>query len=204
MKRDKEQATLLLYSAAMLGQAQALDELQDLSSPAPSHSLHFLGTPLDQTDKNTLRAALRKHKIPTLREGQEYYCDVYDIAPLLPQGRTLSVCYSQNPNANLALLKMGFAGQEGRNGGAAIHALTEHGGGDSAKEKGRNEVGKCGNAVVRGEDMEREKERSEREGGRREEQKERGKGESKHAEGERVMWERSGKQGPKLSNTWDG
>lgn len=110
VKKDIPSATLLLYGAAMQGNAAAMNELESMAEATPERRANavLFGQRLDGTDRTRMRAALKQAGAEPEREKDSYPCDVYKGGKLVPGAEQMGICYGPAPNQPLAFVSIDY------------------------------------------------------------------------------------------------
>ena len=108
--KDTAKACLLLYAAAMVGNEDAMKELEELApKDASSKGIALFGQRMDKTNRQTMRSVLQKSGVPTIRAKDEFICDIYDVRKAVPGASQMTVCYGPAPESPLGFLKIDYA-----------------------------------------------------------------------------------------------
>lgn len=147
--KNTSRAVLLLYAAAMNGNADAMKELEDMARAEPSRPEAVLfGQRLDNTDRNSMREALKRYGAKPTREDDGYICDLYEAAKVAPGARQMAICYGPGNPAPLGFLELDYAAPNNKVGAQILKMVTERFGPASAGEGDDAHLWNLGSVVV--------------------------------------------------------
>ena len=133
VRKDMETGTLLIFSAALKGQTEALSQLRKIADPAPD-SIFFAELDITQAKRTSFREAMHKNAVQVLREDDHYFCDKYNLEGVLPQGKVMTVCYSQGEEASLSLIKIDYTSKTLADANSVLTNLKNRIGAPTAQE----------------------------------------------------------------------
>lgn len=147
--KNPARAVLLLYAAAMNGDTNAMKDLEEMarSEPARPEAVLF-GQRLDNTDRNSMRAALRQYGATVTREDNAYICDLYDAAKVAPGARQMAICYGPGDPAPLGFLELDYAAPDNSVEALILKMVTDRFGPASAGEGDDAHLWNLGSVVV--------------------------------------------------------
>ena len=147
--KNPSRAVLLLYAAAMNGDANAMKELEDMARAEPSRPEAVLfGQRLDNTDRNSMREALRQYGATVIREDDAYICDLYDAAKVAPGARQMAICYGPGNPGPLGFLELDYNAPNNTVEGMILKMVTDRFGKASAGEGDDAHLWNLGSVVV--------------------------------------------------------
>ena len=147
--KNPGRAVLLLYAAAMSGEAGAIRELEEMAKEGPARQAAVLfGQKLDATDRAAMRAALRKSGTPASRESDDFICDLYDVRRVVPGAEQMAACYGPGSPAPLGFLKIDYAAPDKATAAQILHMVEERFGPPSAGEGDDARLWNLGSVVV--------------------------------------------------------
>ena len=147
--KNPARAVLLLYAAAMNGEPNAMKDLEDMARAEPARPEAVLfGQRLDNTDRNSMRAALRQYGATVTREDNAYICDLYDAARVAPGARQMAICYGPGDPAPLGFLELDYAAPDNSIEGLILKMVTDRFGPASAGEGDDARLWNLGSVVV--------------------------------------------------------
>ncbi len=147
--KNPSRAVLLLYAAAMNGDANAMTELEDMARAEPSRPEAVLfGQRLDNTDRNSMRTALRQYGATIIRQDDAYICDLYDAAKVAPGARQMAICYGPGNPAPLGFLELDYTAPDNTTEGMILKMVTDRFGKASAGEGDDAHLWNLGSVVV--------------------------------------------------------
>lgn len=147
--KNPGRAVLLLYAAAMSGEAGAIRELEEMAKEGPARQAAVLfGQKLDATDRAAMRAALRKSGTPASRESDNFICDLYDVRRVVPGAEQMAACYGPGSPAPLGFLKIDYAAPDKATAAQILHMVEERFGPPSAGEGDDARLWNLGSVVV--------------------------------------------------------
>ena len=147
--KNPGRAVLLLYAAAMSGEAGAIRELEEMAKEGPARQAAVLfGQKLDATDRAAMRAALRKSGTPASRESDDFICDLYDVRRVVPGAEQMAAGYGPGSPAPLGFLKIDYAAPDMATAAQILHMVEERFGPPSAGEGDDARLWNLGSVVV--------------------------------------------------------
>jgi len=147
--KNPSRAVLLLYAAAMNGNADAMKELEDMARAEPSRPDAVLfGQRLDNTDRNSMREALKRYGAKPTREDDGYICDLYEAGKVAPGARQMAICYGPGNPAPLGFLELDYAAPDNKIEAQILNMVTERFGQPSAGEGDDAHLWNLGSVVV--------------------------------------------------------
>ena len=147
--KNHSRAVLLLYAAAMNGDPNAMKELEDMARAEPSRPEAVLfGQRLDNTDRTSMREALRKYGATVTREDNGYICDLYDAAKVAPGARQMAICYGPGDPAPLGFLELDYTAPDNTVEEVILKMVTDRFGKPSAGEGDDAHLWNLGSVVV--------------------------------------------------------
>lgn len=137
VKQDIPSATLLLYGAAMQGNAAAMSELENMAEATPDRRANavLFGQRLDGTDRARMRAALKEAGAVPEREKDGYPCDVYEGGKLIPGAEQMGICYGPSENQPLAFVSIDYPARDA-SFGKRVRSMAEQRFGKPDAEEG--------------------------------------------------------------------
>ena len=147
--KNPARAVLLLYAAAMNGDPNAMKDLEEMARAEPARPEAVLfGQRLDNTDRNSMRTALRQYGATVTREDNAYICDLYDAAKVAPGARQMAICYGPGDPAQLGFLELDYAAPDNRVEALILKMVTDRFGPASAGEGDDAHLWNLGSVVV--------------------------------------------------------
>ena len=147
--KNPARAVLLLYAAAMNGDPNAMKDLEERARTEPSRPEAVLfGQRLDNTDRNSMRAALKQYGATVPREDNAYICDLYDAAKVAPGARQMAICYGPGNPAPLGFLELDYAAPDNSVEALILKMVTDRFGPASAGEGDDAHLWNLGSVVV--------------------------------------------------------
>ena len=147
--KNPARAVLLLYAAAMNGEPNAMKDLEDMARAEPARPEAVLfGQRLDNTDRNSMRAALKQYGATVTREDNAYICDLYDAAKVAPGARQMAICYGPGDPAPLGFLELDYAAPDNSIEALILKMVTDRFGPASAGEGDDARLWNLGSVVV--------------------------------------------------------
>lgn len=147
--KNPARAVLLLYAAAMNGDPNAMKDLEEMARTEPSRPEAVLfGQRLDNTDRNSMRAALKQYGATVTREDNAYICDLYDAAKVAPGARQMAICYGPGNPAPLGFLELDYAAPDNSVEALILKMVTDRFGPASAGEGDDAHLWNLGSVVV--------------------------------------------------------
>ena len=147
--KNPSRAVLLLYAAAMNGDPNAMKDLEDMARAEPSRPDAVLfGQRLDNTDRNSMRAALRQYGAKASREDNGYICDLYDASKVAPGARQMAICYGPGDPSPLGFLELDYAAPDNSVEALILKMVTDRFGPPSAGEGDDAHLWNLGSVVV--------------------------------------------------------
>ncbi|WP_300709601.1 sel1 repeat family protein [uncultured Desulfovibrio sp.] len=137
VKQDIPSATLLLYGAAMQGNAAAMKELESLAEATPERRANavLFGQRLDGTNRAQMRAALKQAGAVAEREKDGYPCDVYKGGKLIPGAEQMGICYGPADDQPLAFVSIDYPARDA-SFGKRVRSMAEQRFGKPDAEEG--------------------------------------------------------------------
>lgn len=145
---DAARATLLLYAAAMNGDAGAMRELEEMAAAQPRAEAVLLGQRLDSTNREAMRAVLKKYGAKPVREDAAYICDIYEAGRIAPGAHRLSACYGPGNPAPLGFLELDYPAAAPSTAKQVEAMLSQRFGAPSAGEGEDSRLWNLGSVVV--------------------------------------------------------
>ena len=142
---NAERAALLLYAAAMEGSSAAISELESMAGNNKAKATLF-GEELDKTDRDKMRAALKRAGAKISREEDGHICDVYDAASIIPGSGEMAVCYG--PDKKLAFLKIDYLANDKHRADAVAGMVEKRFGPPAAGEGEDAKLWNLGSIIV--------------------------------------------------------
>jgi TPR repeat protein len=147
--KNPARAVLLLYAAAMNGDTNAMKDLEEMARAEPTRPEAVLfGQRLDNTDRNSMRAALKQYGATVTREDNAYICDLYDAAKVAPGARQMAICYGPGDPAPLGFLELDYAAPDNSIEALILKMVTDRFGPASAGEGDDAHLWNLGSVVV--------------------------------------------------------
>ena len=147
--KNPARAVLLLYAAAMNGDTNAMKDLEEMARAEPTRPDAVLfGQRLDNTDRNSMRAALKQYGATVTREDNAYICDLYDAAKVAPGARQMAICYGPGDPAPLGFLELDYAAPDNSVEALILKMVTDRFGPASAGEGDDAHLWNLGSVVV--------------------------------------------------------
>lgn len=114
VKKNRESATLLLYGAAMQGNAAAMKELEEMADASAGRTQNavLFGLRLDGADRAAMRTALKQAGAVPEREKDGYICDVYKGGKLIPGADQMAMCYGPGDRQPLAFVSIDYPARD--------------------------------------------------------------------------------------------
>lgn len=114
VKKNSESATLLLYGAAMQGNAAAMKELEEMADASADRTRNavLFGLRLDGADRASMRTALKQAGAVPEREKDGYICDVYKGGKLIPGADQMAMCYGPGERQPLAFVSIDYPARD--------------------------------------------------------------------------------------------
>lgn len=114
VKKNRESATLLLYGAAMQGNAAAMKELEEMADASDGRTQNavLFGLRLDGADRAAMRTALKQAGAVPEREKDGYICDVYKGGKLIPGADQMAMCYGPGDRQPLAFVSIDYPARD--------------------------------------------------------------------------------------------
>ena len=149
VEKNSARAALLLYAAAMQGNESAIEELKDMAKEGPERPAAVLfGRRLDDTDRPTMRVALRKAHVAVKREKNSYICDLYDVHKAVPGASEMALCYGPGKAAPLGFVKIDYPAPDKDSNARILRMAEERFGPPSAGEGEDARLWNLGSVVV--------------------------------------------------------
>ena len=147
--KNPARAVLLLYAAAMNGDPNAMKDLEEMARTEPTRPEAVLfGQRLDNTDRNSMRTALKQYGATVTREDNAYICDLYDAAKVAPGARQMAICYGPGDPAPLGFLELDYAAPDNSVEALILKMVTDRFGPPSAGEGDDAHLWNLGSVVV--------------------------------------------------------
>lgn len=147
--QNTSRAVLLLYWAAVNGETNAMRALEEMAqSEGHKPDAVLFGVRLDNTDRASLRTALRRFGVTAVREDDAHICDQYTPGKAVPGARRLFVCYGPEPDAALGFLQLDYAAPHKSMAADFVKMVEQRFGPESASETEDAHLWNLGSVIV--------------------------------------------------------
>jgi TPR repeat protein len=149
VEKNVGRATMLLYAAAMNGDLQSITELEEMTAEGSARPQALLfGQKLDNADRMSMRATLKKIGAPAKREEDNFICDLYDVQRLAPGAGQMAACYGPGNPAPLGFVEIDYAAPDKRTAERIERMMEERFGPASASEGDDSRLWNLGTVLV--------------------------------------------------------
>ncbi|MBQ9405771.1 MAG: sel1 repeat family protein [Desulfovibrio sp.] len=147
--KNASRAVLLLYAAAMNGDRNAMNALEEMAQEGGSRPEAVLfGQRLDSTDRTAMRQALKRFGVKVVREDDAHICDQYEAGKAAPGARRMALCYGPGSSGSLGFLELDYVAPNNKVGAAILKMVTERFGQASAGEGEDAHLWNLGSVIV--------------------------------------------------------